>query len=52
MVRDVTAPERPAVKEVTDKDTSVMGQAEAGSKVEVKVNGSVIGTGRAGEDGG
>ncbi|WP_374226373.1 Ig-like domain-containing protein [Bacillus sp. sid0103] len=51
VVKDVTAPEKPAVNEVTDKDTSVTGQAEAGSKVEVKVNGSVIGTGTAGEDG-
>ncbi|WHY66775.1 Ig-like domain-containing protein [Neobacillus sp. SuZ13] len=51
VVIDVTAPEKPVVKEITDKDTSVMGQAEAGSKVEVKVNGSVIGTGTAGEDG-
>ncbi|MGF6953445.1 hypothetical protein QF028_005950 [Neobacillus sp. B4I6] len=51
VVRDVTAPDKPAVNEVTDKDTSVIGQAEAGSKVEVKVNGTVIGTGTAGEDG-
>ncbi|MFP5108537.1 Ig-like domain-containing protein [Neobacillus sp. C211] len=51
VVRDVTAPEKPVVNEVTDKDTSVIGQAEAGSKVEVKVNGSVIGTGITGEDG-
>ncbi|MEH7087004.1 Ig-like domain-containing protein, partial [Neobacillus drentensis] len=51
VVRDVTAPEKPAVNEVTDKDTTVAGQAETGSKVEVKVNGSVIGTGTAGEDG-
>ncbi|WP_418303035.1 Ig-like domain-containing protein [Neobacillus drentensis] len=51
VIRDVTAPEKPVVNEVTDKDTTVTGQAEAGSKVEVKVNGSVIGTGTAGEDG-
>ncbi|MFL6556072.1 MAG: Ig-like domain-containing protein, partial [Bacillus sp. (in: firmicutes)] len=51
VVKDVTAPEKPAVNEVTDKDTTVTGQAEAGSKIEVKVNGSVIGTGTAGQDG-
>ncbi|WHY66779.1 Ig-like domain-containing protein [Neobacillus sp. SuZ13] len=51
VVKDVTAPVKPEVNEVTDKDTSVTGKAEAGSKVEVKVNGSVIGSGTAGEDG-
>ncbi|MFP5108536.1 Ig-like domain-containing protein [Neobacillus sp. C211] len=51
MVRDVTAPDKPAVNEVTDKDTTVTGQAEAGAKVEVKANGLVIGTGTAGDDG-
>ncbi|WP_218007880.1 Ig-like domain-containing protein [Neobacillus drentensis] len=51
VVKDVTAPVKPKVNEVTDKDTSVTGQAEAGSKVEVKVNDSVIGSGTAGEDG-
>ncbi|MEH7745306.1 Ig-like domain-containing protein, partial [Neobacillus drentensis] len=51
VVKDVTAPDKPVVNEVSDKDTSVSGQAEAGSTVEVKVNGTVIGTGTAGEDG-
>ncbi|MGF6953446.1 SpoIID/LytB domain protein [Neobacillus sp. B4I6] len=51
MVRDVTAPDKPAVNEVTDKDTTVTGQAEAGAKVEVKANGLVISTGTAGDDG-
>ncbi|MEH7745522.1 Ig-like domain-containing protein, partial [Neobacillus drentensis] len=51
VVKDITAPEKPTVSEVTDKDTTITGQAEAGSTVEVKVNGSVIGTGTAGEDG-
>ncbi|MDN3019207.1 Ig-like domain-containing protein [Paenibacillus sp. BSR1-1] len=51
VVKDGTAPVKPVVNEVTDKDTSVTGQTEAGSKVEVKVNGTVIGTGFAGEDG-
>ncbi|MEH7159159.1 Ig-like domain-containing protein, partial [Neobacillus drentensis] len=50
-VKDATAPEKPLVNEVTDKDTSVTGHAEAESKVEVKIKGSVIGTGSAGEDG-
>ncbi|MEH7076997.1 Ig-like domain-containing protein, partial [Neobacillus drentensis] len=51
VVKDITSPAKPGVNEVTDKDTAVTGQVEAGSKVEVKVNGSVIGTGTAGEDG-
>jgi P2-related tail formation protein len=42
---------KPVVSEVTDKDTTVAGQAEAGFSVEVKANGAVIGTGIAGEDG-
>ncbi|MEH7085547.1 Ig-like domain-containing protein, partial [Neobacillus drentensis] len=49
--KDVTVPEKPDVNEVTDKDTTVTGQAEAGSKIEVKANGLVIGTGTAGQDG-
>ncbi|MEH7306877.1 Ig-like domain-containing protein [Neobacillus drentensis] len=51
VVKDVTAPEKPVVNEVNDKDTFVIGKAEAGSKVEVKVTGSVIGTGTVGQDG-
>ncbi|WHZ02784.1 Ig-like domain-containing protein [Neobacillus sp. YX16] len=51
VVKDVTGPGKPAVNEVTDKDTTVSGQAEAGSKVEVKVDGSLIGSGTAGTDG-
>ncbi|WP_251033144.1 Ig-like domain-containing protein [Bacillus sp. ISL-7] len=51
VVKDAIAPTKPVVKQVSDKDTTVTGLAEAGTKVEVKVNGSVIGTGRAGEDG-
>ncbi len=50
-VKDVTAPSKPVVNNVTKKDTTVTGQAEAGSKVKVKVNGTVIGTGTAGADG-
>ncbi|MBT2724297.1 Ig-like domain-containing protein [Bacillus sp. ISL-46] len=51
VVKDAIAPTKPVVKQVSDKDTTVTGLAEDGTKVEVKVNGSVIGTGRAGEDG-
>ncbi|MCM3728908.1 Ig-like domain-containing protein, partial [Neobacillus cucumis] len=51
VVKDVTSPAKPVVNEVTDKTTSVSGQAEAGSKVEVKVSGSVIGSETAGMDG-
>jgi uncharacterized protein YjdB/Leucine-rich repeat (LRR) protein len=48
---DVTPPTKPEVGEVSDRDTSVTGKAEAGSKIEVKVNATVIGTNTAGEDG-
>jgi glucan-binding YG repeat protein/subtilisin family serine protease len=51
VVTDVTSPAAPVVNEVTENTTSVTGQAEAGSKVEVKGNGSVIGTAIAGADG-
>ncbi|MFJ7729674.1 Ig-like domain-containing protein [Neobacillus sp. NPDC097160] len=51
VVKDVTSPAKPVVNDVTDKDTSVTGQAEAGSKVDVKVNGAVIGSATAGSDG-
>ncbi|MFJ7729675.1 Ig-like domain-containing protein [Neobacillus sp. NPDC097160] len=51
VVKDVTSPAKPIVNEVTDKDTSVSGAAEAGSKVEVKVNDSVIGSATGGLDG-
>ncbi|WHZ02792.1 Ig-like domain-containing protein [Neobacillus sp. YX16] len=51
IVKDVTAPDKPVVNEVTDKATLVTGQAEAGAEIEVKVNGLLIGNGTAGEDG-
>ncbi|MEH6993742.1 Ig-like domain-containing protein [Neobacillus drentensis] len=51
VVKDVTAPDQPSVNQVTDKDASVTGKAEAGSKIEVKVNGAVIGSGTAGTNG-
>ncbi|WP_282173963.1 Ig-like domain-containing protein [Cytobacillus firmus] len=50
IVKDITAPAKPMVEELTDKDTSITGQAEAGSKVEVKVDDTVIGSVRAGVD--
>ncbi|USK49608.1 Ig-like domain-containing protein [Bacillus sp. CMF12] len=50
IVKDITAPAKPMVEEITDKDTSITGQAEAGSKVEVKVENTVIGTVIAGVD--
>ncbi|NYE05907.1 putative cell wall-binding protein [Bacillus niacini] len=50
-VKDVTAPEQPSVNPVTDKDTSVVGQAEADSKIEIKANGTVIGSATAGGNG-
>lgn len=52
VVKDVTAPAKPVVNDVTDKDTAVTGQAEAGSRVDVKsIDGTVIGTAEAGTDG-
>ncbi|MFK9091472.1 Ig-like domain-containing protein [Bacillus salipaludis] len=48
---DNFAPAKPVVNEVSDKDTTVTGKAEAGSKVEVKANGLVIGSAAAGKDG-
>ena len=48
---DVTAPAKAVVNEVTNLDTSVTGEAEAGSTIEIKVNGTVIGTGITEEDG-
>ncbi|MFL6556438.1 MAG: Ig-like domain-containing protein, partial [Bacillus sp. (in: firmicutes)] len=51
VVKDVTAPAKPGVTTVSDRDTTITGVAEAGSKIEVKVNGAVIGTGTAGQDG-
>ncbi|MEH7076667.1 Ig-like domain-containing protein [Neobacillus drentensis] len=51
MVKDVTSPLQPSVNNVTDQDTIVTGQAEAGAIVEVKVNESVIGTGTTETDG-
>ncbi|WP_146249635.1 Ig-like domain-containing protein, partial [Psychrobacillus insolitus] len=43
-VKDVTAPTLPTVNEVTETSTSVIGIAEAGSTVIVKVGTTVLGT--------
>ncbi|WP_157075946.1 Ig-like domain-containing protein [Neobacillus fumarioli] len=51
VVKDVTPPSKPVVNDVTDKDTKVTGTAEAGSVVEIKVNGKGIGTAVTGPDG-
>ncbi|MGG1677744.1 Ig-like domain-containing protein [Neobacillus sp. NRS-1170] len=52
VVKDISAPAKPVVNEVTDQATFVTGQTEAGSKVDVKKNnGNVIGTATAGADG-
>jgi uncharacterized protein YgiM (DUF1202 family)/Skp family chaperone for outer membrane proteins len=51
VVKDVTAPAKPEVEEVTDKSTEVTGETEAGAKVTVKVGDEVIGSAMAGEDG-
>lgn len=51
LVKDVTAPEKPVVKDVTDQSSSVTGEAEAGARVEVKVNGLIIGSKSVGTEG-
>ncbi|MGG3560545.1 Ig-like domain-containing protein [Neobacillus rhizosphaerae] len=51
VVSDVTKPEKPVVHEVTDKDTAVSGQGEAGAAIVVTVGGSEIGSGTIGENG-
>ncbi|MGJ7910135.1 bifunctional 2',3'-cyclic-nucleotide 2'-phosphodiesterase/3'-nucleotidase [Neobacillus sp. LXY-1] len=43
-VADGTAPEAPVVDEVTDKSTTITGEAEAGAKVEARVNDVVVGS--------
>jgi hypothetical protein len=51
IVKDTKAPASPSVNPVLEKDTNVTGEAEPGSVVEVKVNGSVIGSNAAEENG-
>lgn len=50
-VSDNVAPEAPIVNEVTDQSTEVTGTTEAGAIVEVSVDGTIIGTGTALENG-
>ncbi|MDQ1143723.1 glucan-binding YG repeat protein [Bacillus sp. SORGH_AS 510] len=49
-VLDRTPPEQPHVKKVTDQDTVVTGEAEAGSRIDVEGN-TVLGTAITGTDG-
>ncbi|WHZ02438.1 Ig-like domain-containing protein [Neobacillus sp. YX16] len=50
-VQDKTAPTTPVVGEITDADSSITGQAEPGSLVEVKRNSSLIASGTVEPDG-
>ncbi|MFB3161517.1 5'-nucleotidase C-terminal domain-containing protein [Neobacillus sp. 179-J 1A1 HS] len=46
-VADSTAPDAPSVNEVTDQSTQVTGTAERGARIEVSIDGTLIGTGIA-----
>jgi hypothetical protein len=48
---DLTPPEAPVVKEVTDSSKQVTGTAEAGTEVTVKAGEKVLGTAKVKEDG-
>ncbi|MED1468595.1 bifunctional 2',3'-cyclic-nucleotide 2'-phosphodiesterase/3'-nucleotidase [Bacillus salipaludis] len=48
---DTVAPDAPDVNEVNDQSTKVTGTTEAGAKVEVKANGTVIGSALATDNG-
>ncbi|MED3644682.1 Ig-like domain-containing protein [Caldifermentibacillus hisashii] len=50
-VKDVTAPVKPEVNEVTDQSKQVTGKAEEGAIIKVKAGNTEIGTGTAGSDG-
>ncbi|MDQ0971606.1 2',3'-cyclic-nucleotide 2'-phosphodiesterase (5'-nucleotidase family) [Neobacillus niacini] len=50
-VEDSEAPEAPSVNEVTDQSTQVTGTSEPGAIVEVSMNGTVIGSSTALENG-
>ncbi|MGD7024743.1 Ig-like domain-containing protein [Rossellomorea vietnamensis] len=50
-VMDETAPAKPEVNEVTDKDTILTGKTEPGAEIEVGKKGLVISSGTAGADG-
>jgi putative cell wall-binding protein len=51
VVKDITAPAKPTVIEVTDQSEAVTGTAEKGSTIDVIVDGSDKFTGLAGADG-
>ncbi|PGV53324.1 DUF4350 domain-containing protein [Bacillus sp. AFS037270] len=48
---DRTAPEAPVVNGVTDQAVAITGTTEANAKVEAKVDGNLLGSATAGEDG-
>lgn len=48
---DTVAPDAPDVNEVNDQSTKVIGTTEPGAKVDVKLNGKVIGSANASDDG-
>jgi 2',3'-cyclic-nucleotide 2'-phosphodiesterase (5'-nucleotidase family) len=50
-VEDNEAPVPPSVNEVTDQSTQVTGTAESGATVEVSINGTIIGSSTALENG-
>ncbi|MEH7494644.1 5'-nucleotidase C-terminal domain-containing protein [Neobacillus niacini] len=50
-VADSTAPDAPSVTEVTDQSTQVTGTAERGARIEVSIDGTLIGAATALEDG-
>lgn len=50
-VEDSEAPAAPSVNEVTDQSTQVTGTAERGATVEVTINGTLLGSAPALEDG-
>ncbi|WP_082797464.1 bifunctional 2',3'-cyclic-nucleotide 2'-phosphodiesterase/3'-nucleotidase [Neobacillus drentensis] len=50
-VIDVTAPLAPVVNDVNDQSKTVTGKAEAGALVEVKANGTLVGSATASNDG-
>ncbi|MEH7226712.1 Ig-like domain-containing protein, partial [Bacillus sp. JJ1566] len=51
VVTDATAPSKPTVNDVTDKDTTVSGKAEVGATIEVKAGEQVVGSGEVKADG-
>jgi hypothetical protein len=51
VVKDVTAPGKPTVNDVSDQDTAVTGHAEPGSTVSVSANGAFVALSAAGIDG-